>query len=107
MPTWIEPPPKERKSGCLGKGCLMLVVFLILLAVAFFVGGYVGVRYLVTSERPNEIPQVDTSDADQAAAKQRWEEFKSGPTAAPAEVTNTTPDATATTPTERAPIPTP
>ena len=32
MPTWIEPPPKERKSGCLGKGCLMLVVFLILLA---------------------------------------------------------------------------
>ena len=39
MPTWIEPPPKQRKSGCLGKGCMMLVVFLILLAVAFFVGG--------------------------------------------------------------------
>ena len=49
----------------------MIVVFLILLAVAFFVGGYVGVRYVVTSEQPKEIPQVETSDADQAAAKQR------------------------------------
>src|SRR5438045_1759996 len=28
-PTWIEPPPKTRKTGCLGKGCLMLVVFAI------------------------------------------------------------------------------
>ena len=42
MPSWIEPPPKQRRTGCLGKGCLMLVIFLILLAVAFFVGGYVG-----------------------------------------------------------------
>ena len=61
MPSWIEPPPKQRKSGCLGKGCMMIVVFLILLAVAFFVGGYVGVRYVVTSEQPKEIPQVETS----------------------------------------------
>src|SRR5438270_11798807 len=107
MPSWIEPPPKQRSSGCLGKGCMMIVVFLILLAVAFFVGGYVGVRYVVTSEQPKEIPQVETADGDQAAAKARWEEFKSGPIMPPVEVTNTTTDATTTTTTEGVPTPTP
>src|ERR1041384_2227116 len=79
MPSWIEPPPKTRKTGCLGKGCMMLVVFVILLGVAFFIGGYVGVRYVVTSDQPKQIPEIETSEADQAAVKQRWEEFKSGP----------------------------
>jgi hypothetical protein len=106
MPSWIEPPPKTRKTGCLGKGCMMLVVFLILLGVAFFIGGYVGVRYVVTSDQPKPIPEVETSDADQAAVKQRWEEFKSGPRIPPAEVT-TTPTDTTTTTTEVAPSPTP
>ena|SRR5436305_186744 len=100
MPTWIEPPPKERKSGCLGKGCLMLVVFLILLAVAFFVGGYVGVRYVVTSTTPREIPVVETNEADQEAVRNRWEEFKVGPRSAPETMTTTTT-------TEVAPPPTP
>src|SRR6185437_7502529 len=106
MPSWIEPPPKTRRTGCLGKGCMMLVVFLILLGVAFFIGGYVGVRYVVTSEQPKQIPEVETSEADQAAVKQRWEDFKSGPRTAPAEVTNTPADGTATT-TEVVPTPTP
>src|SRR5216110_1386848 len=76
MPSWIEPPPKQRKAGCLGKGCLMLVVFLVLLAVAFFVGGYVGVRYVVTSTTPKEIPQIETTEAEQETVRHRWEEFK-------------------------------
>ena len=84
---------------------MMLVVFLILLAVAFFVGGYVGVRYVVTSEQPKPIPQVETSEAEQASVKQRWEEFKSGPRT-PVEVTNTTADASTTT-TEVVPTPAP
>jgi hypothetical protein len=103
-PTWIEPPPKQRRTGCLGKGCLMLVIFIILLGVAFFVGGYVGVRYVVTSDKPKEIPQVETSEADQAAVKQRWDEFIAGPrttTQAP------TPSADGTTTTEVVPSPTP
>jgi hypothetical protein len=107
QPTWIEPPPKQRKSGCLGKGCMMLVVFLILLGVAFFVGGYVGVRYVVTSEQPKTIPTIETTEADQAAVKQRWEEFKSGPRIPPIEVTNTTTDASTTTTTEVTPSPSP
>lgn len=95
-PTWIEPPPKTRKTGCLGKGCLMLVIFMILLGVAFFVGGYVGVRYVVTSTEPKPIPQVETSEAEQAAVKQRWDEFLAGPRSAPVETA--TPAADGTTP---------
>src|SRR3954462_9375593 len=96
-PTWIEPPPKTRRTGCLGKGCMMLVIFLILLAVAFFVGGYVGVRYVVTSDQPKQIPEVETSEADQAAVKQRWEEFKSGPRTSSADAATTPADGTTTT----------
>jgi len=104
--TWIEPPPKQRKSGCLGKGCMMLVIFVILLAAAFFVGGYFGMRYVVTSTEPKQIPQIETTDAEQAAVKQRWEEFRAGPRT-PVEVTNTTTDASTTTTTEVVPTPTP
>src|SRR2546421_2588339 len=103
MPTWIEPPPKQRKTGCLGKGCMMLVVFLILLAVAFFVGGYVGVRYVVTSTTPKEIPQVETTEAEQEAVQHRWEEFKVGPRSAPAEAA--APTTTTTTEITPAPVP--
>lgn len=104
-PTWIEPPPKQRRTGCLGKGCMMLVTFLILLAVAFFIGGYVGVRYVVTSDKAREIPQVETSAAEQAAVKQRWEEFKKGPQ--PVAVETPVPDPNATPSTEPAPMSTP
>ena len=83
----------------------MLVVFMILLGVAFFVGGYVGVRYVVTSTEPKPIPQIETSDAEQAAVKQRWDEFVAG--ARPAAAEAATPAADGTTPTtETAPAPT-
>ena len=71
----------------------MLVVFLLLLAVAFFVGGYVGVRYVVTSTQPREIPQIQTTEAEQDAVKSRWEEFKVWPRRAP----DTTPPADGST----------
>jgi hypothetical protein len=80
----------------------MLVVFLVLLAVAFFIGGYVGVRYVVTSEKPKEIPQVESTEAEQQAVRSRWEEFKTGPRSTPVDTTMAT-----TTTTEPAPVPTP
>jgi hypothetical protein len=73
---------------------MMLVIFLILLAVAFFVGGYVGVRYVVTSTTPKEIPQIESTQAEQEAVQQRWNEFKVGPRSAPVETTTTTAEAT-------------
>jgi len=84
---------------------MMLVTFLILLAVAFFIGGYVGVRYVVTSTEPREIPPIETSEAQQEAVKQRWEEFRKGPQAAPVETPP--PDPNATPATEPAPMSTP
>ena len=76
MTSWIEPPPKQKGMGCLGKGCLMFVIFVLLLAAAFFIGGYAGVRYVVTSTEPREIPQIETSEADQRAVQERWDQFK-------------------------------
>jgi hypothetical protein len=105
MPSWIEPPPKQRKTGCLGKGCMMVVVFLVLLAVAFFIGGYVGVRYVVTSDKPKEIPQVESTEGEQEAVRNRWEEFKAVPQSTPVEATMATTTTTETT--EPTPAPTP
>jgi hypothetical protein len=76
MTSWIEPPPKQKGMGCLGKGCLLIVVFLVLLIVAFFIGGYAGIRYVVTSPKPREIPQAQTSEEEQNAVQARWEEFE-------------------------------
>lgn len=98
MPSWIEPPPKPRRTGCLGKGCMMLFVFLVLLAVAFFVGGYVGVRYVVTSTQPKEIPQIQTTEAEQETVRNRWEEFRVSPRHAPTETATTAEGTTAEPP---------
>ena len=47
--------------GCLGKGCLLIIVFLLLLVIAFVIGFYVGTK-------PREIPQAQTSEDEQNAA---------------------------------------
>ena len=46
--SWIEPPPAQRGLGCFAKGCLILVVFFILLALAFVAGTYYAAKYLRT-----------------------------------------------------------
>ena len=71
MTSWIEPPPKRKGMGCFGKGCLLIIVFLVLLAVAFFIGVYTGTK-------PREIPQVQTSPEEQNAVRARWDEFDAG-----------------------------
>jgi hypothetical protein len=76
MTTWIEPPPRQKGMGCLGKGCLLIFVFLVLLIVAFFIGGYAGIRYVVTSPKPREIPQIQTSEVEEKAVRARWDEFE-------------------------------
>jgi hypothetical protein len=68
MTSWIEPPPKRKGMGCLGKGCLLIVVFLVLLVVAFVI----RIRYA----KPKEIPQVQTSEDEQNAVRARWDEFE-------------------------------
>lgn len=69
MTSWIEPPPKQKGMGCLGKGCLLVIAFLLLLAVAFVIGFNVGTK-------PREIPQVKTTEEEQNAVRARWDEFE-------------------------------
>ncbi len=71
----IQPPPPQRRMGCLGKGCLLLIGLILFLIVAFVVGGYVGVKYVVTSDKPVEIPAIVTSVEQQQAVRERWDEF--------------------------------
>jgi cytoskeletal protein RodZ len=90
--------------GCLGKGCLLIIVFLVLLVVAFVIGFYVGTK-------PKEFPQVQTSEDEQNAVRTRWDEFEAAskqqepppivPAVAPSPETTSAPDATPT------PAPTP
>jgi len=95
MTSWIEPPPKPKRMGCLGKGCLLIIIFLVLLVVAFVIGFYVGTK-------PKEIPQVQTSEDEQNAVRARWDEFEAAskqetlpvvPAASPNPDTTPVPDA--------------
>jgi hypothetical protein len=76
--TVLEAPPQPKRDlgCCLGKGCLILVIFLFLLGMTFIVGGYFGVRRAFTSTEPRELPQVQTSEEQQQAVLQRWENFE-------------------------------
>jgi hypothetical protein len=101
MTSWIEPPPKPKSMGCLGKGCLLIIIFLVLLVVAFVIGFYVGTK-------PKEMPQVQTSEDQQNAVAARWDEFETAskqetPPVAPAVSPNPdTPPAPEATPTPAA-----
>lgn len=88
----------------MGKGCMMIVIFILLLAGAFFIGGYFGVRYVVTSTEPREIPPVETTEAEQQAVRERWEQFKESarlPVPAPAAINPPAEGATPTPPGNR------
>ena len=100
MTSWIEPPPKQKGMGCLGKGCLLITAFLVLLIIAFVIGFYVGTK-------PKEIPQVPTSVEEQNAVKARWDEFdanRNEPAMTPA-VVQPAPVSDATPTPEETPLP--
>jgi len=76
---WIEPPPPQRGTGCFGKGCLILVVFVLVLAAAFAAGTFFAVRYLRTSyfvTAPAELPASNATDQEREMARAKWYEFK-------------------------------
>ena len=79
MTTWIEPPPPQKGMGCFAKGCLILVVFFLLLGAAFVGGTFLAVRYLRTEYFPKtgiELPVAAASEPEQEAAKAKWREFE-------------------------------
>lgn len=78
--TWIEPPPPpQRETGCFAKGCLILVVFCIILGIAFIGGTFYAVRYLRTTyfpTTPTQLPSNTTTEEDQRLALANWEIFE-------------------------------
>ena len=57
MNARVEPPPK-RGMGCLGKGCVTLIVLAILLVVVGAGGTYWSLRHVYLSDKPVPIPEV-------------------------------------------------
>jgi hypothetical protein len=72
-----EPPPK-RGSGCLAKGCLIVIVVAILLVVIGIGGTFWGVRNVYLSDKPAPIPEASAPSETRAVTP--------GETAAPAPI---------------------
>jgi hypothetical protein len=70
-------PPKKRGLGCLGCGCLVLVLLAILLAGGVAAIGYMGYRGAVslTSTTPAAVPAFEGGDEVYNAAKQKLADF--------------------------------
>ena len=66
MDSHVEPLPK-RGMGCLGKGCLLLLVFGILLVIVGVGGTFWSVRNVYLSDKPAPIPET-TAPTETSAA---------------------------------------
>ena len=67
MNSHVEPAPK-RGMGCLGKGCLTLVVLAILLVVVGVGGTYWSLRHVYLSDKPAPIPEAASTSTETSAA---------------------------------------
>ncbi|HWX16262.1 MAG TPA: hypothetical protein VNY07_06715 [Chthoniobacterales bacterium] len=91
MNTWIEPPPPQRKGmGCFGRGCLILLVFALVLILACCAGLYWGYRnhsalvrgaYFLAkthaiTDSPRPLPQYNAPEQEIQAVKGRWQDFE-------------------------------
>jgi hypothetical protein len=77
--SWIEPPPRQRGLGCFAKGCLILVVFFILLGLSFVAGTYYAAKYLRTeyfSSHHERLPISQATVDDEEAVRARWDAFE-------------------------------
>ena len=90
MNTWVEAPPPRRGLGCLGRGCLIFLVFAIVLAIACFAGMYWGLHrhsalfygsYWLAkthsiAEAPSPVPEFSGSDRQTQNIQERWQDFE-------------------------------
>src|SRR5215475_1205998 len=90
MNTWVEAPPPRKGLGCFGRGCLILLVFVIVLAIAGFAGMYWGLHrhsalfygsYWMAktrsfAEAPTPVPEFNVSDQQIQLVQERWQEFE-------------------------------
>ena len=90
MNTWVEPPPRRQGFGCFARGCLILLVFAIVLAIACFAGMYWGfqrhsaivhgIYWLAKThsiaEAPVPVPEFNASENQIQSIRERWEDFE-------------------------------
>lgn len=90
MNTWVEAPPPRKGLGCFGRGCLILLVFAIVLAIACFAGMYWGLHrhsalfygsYWLAktrsiAEAPTPVPAFRASDQQIQRVREHWQEFE-------------------------------
>ena len=90
MNTWVEAPPQRKGLGCFGRGCLIVLVFVIVLAIACFAGMYWGLHrhsalfygsYWMAktrsiAEAPTSVPEFNASDQQIQVVQERWQDFE-------------------------------
>lgn len=91
MSTWVEPPPPRRQGlGCFARGCLILLVFGTVLAIACFAGMYwgfqrnsaivKGIYWLAKTHSIAEagvpVPEFNASENQIQSVQERWEDFE-------------------------------
>jgi hypothetical protein len=90
MNGWVDAPPPRKGLGCFARGCLILIVFAIVLAIACFAGMYWGfqrnsaimhgIYWLAKTHSiagaPAAIPQFTASDQQIQAVHERCEDFE-------------------------------
>jgi hypothetical protein len=90
MNTWVEAPPQRKGLGCFARGCLILLVFAIVLTIACFAGVYWGfqrhsaivhgIYWLAKThslaEAPAPVPEFTASDEQIQAVRERWQDFE-------------------------------
>jgi len=101
MNSWVEAPPRRKGLGCFGRGCLILSVFAIVLAIACFAGMYWGLHrhsalfygsYWLAktrsiAEAPAPVPEFSASEQQIQRVRERWQDFEQKTRAAqPAEI---------------------
>jgi hypothetical protein len=90
MNGWVEAPPPRKGLGCFARGCLILVVLSIVLAVACLAGLYWGFQrhsaivhgiYWLTkthsiAEAPAPVPEFTASEEQTQEVQERWRDFE-------------------------------
>jgi hypothetical protein len=90
MNSWVEPPPRRQGLGCFARGCLILLVFAIVLAIACFAGMYWGfqrhsaivhgIYWLAKThsiaEAPVPVPEFNASENEIESIRERWQDFE-------------------------------